>query len=150
MTSIYPIFYFSYYILRRKLAELISFADELNVSLVKRFRQIGKYNNTAPTKASSDEKVIEINTTEETTTALRKDISGLLKLKFKQYGSTVDWEDLYEEDEEQLKPSFGFIGDYYVPREIIENSKIDGNCDVDAKVVFSGEKWKVYYFKRKL
>ena len=95
-------------------------------------------------------KAIEINTTEETTATLRKDISGLLKLKFKQYGSTVDWEDLYEEDEENLKPSFGFIEDYYVPKEIIENSKIDRNCDVDAKVVFSGDKWKVYELKKKI
>ncbi|EKT4553221.1 hypothetical protein JE945_002410, partial [Flavobacterium psychrophilum] len=94
-------------------------------------------------------KAIEINTTEESTATLRKDISGLLKLKFKQYGSTVDWEDLYEEDEENLKPSFGFIGDYYVPKEIIEHSKIDRNCDVEAKVVFSGEKWKVYELNKK-
>lgn len=94
-------------------------------------------------------KAIEVNTTEETTTALRKDISGLLKLKFKQYGSTLDWEDLDQEDEIQLNPSFGFIGDYYVPKEIIENSKIDSNCGVDAKVVFNGEKWKVFGLKKR-
>jgi hypothetical protein len=95
-------------------------------------------------------KVIEVNTTEESTTALRKDISGLLKLKYKQYGSTLDWEDLDEEDEENLKPSFGFISDYYVPKEIIEQSKIDTVCFVDAKVVFNGEKWKVYQINKRL
>ena len=95
-------------------------------------------------------KVIEANTTEESTTALRKDISGLLKLKYRQYGSTLDWEDLDEEDEENLKPSFGFISDYYVPKEIIEQSKIDTVCFVDAKVVFNGEKWKVYDLKQKI
>ena len=95
-------------------------------------------------------KVIEANTTEESTTALRKDISGLLKLKYRQYGSTLDWEDLDEEDEENLKPSFGFISDYYVPKEIIEQNKINTVCFVDAKVVFNGEKWKVYQINKRL
>jgi hypothetical protein len=94
-------------------------------------------------------KSIEINATEETTTTLRKEISGLLKLKFKQFGATLDWDDLEYETEVDLTPSFGFIGDYYVPKEIIENSKIDGNCDVDAKVVFNGEKWKVITIHKK-
>ena len=95
-------------------------------------------------------KAIEIKATEETTTTLRKEISGLLKLKFKQFGSTLDWDDLEYETEVDFTPSFGFIGDYYVPKEIIENSKIDRNCDVDAKVVFNGEKWKVYDLKKKV
>ena len=94
-------------------------------------------------------KAIEIKETDETTTTLRKDISGLLKLKFKQYGTTLDWEDLDYENEKISTPSFGFIGDYYVPKEIIESSKIDRNCDVDAKVVFSGDKWKVYQLQKR-
>lgn len=94
-------------------------------------------------------KAIEIKATEETTTTLRKEISGLLKLKFKQFGSTLDWDDLEYETEVDLTPSFGFIGDYYVPKEIIENSKIDRNCDVHAKVVFNGEKWKVITIHKK-
>ena len=89
-------------------------------------------------------KTIDIKSTDESTTTLRKNISGLLRLKFKQYGSTFDWEDLYENDDEKLKPSFGFIGDYYVSKELLEHSMIDRNCDVEAKVVFNGEKWKVY------
>ncbi|MFK7101926.1 tetratricopeptide repeat protein [Flavobacterium oreochromis] len=94
-------------------------------------------------------KAIEIKPTDEITTTLRKDISGLLKLKFKQYGSTIDWDDLDWEDENNLTPSFGFIGDYYVSKELIDNSSIYTNCDVDAKVVFNGEKWKVYELKKK-
>lgn len=62
MTSIYPIFYFSYYILKRKPEEAISFEDKLNISLVKRLRNIGECNNTSPTENISDEKVIEIYT----------------------------------------------------------------------------------------
>jgi hypothetical protein len=60
MTIIYPIFYFSYYILKRKPQEPVSFEDKLNTSLVKRLRNIGEYNNSAPTEKTSDEKVIEI------------------------------------------------------------------------------------------
>jgi hypothetical protein len=44
-------------------------------------------------------KAIEIKETDETTTTLRKDISGLLQLKFKQNGSTLDLEDLEDDDE---------------------------------------------------
>jgi len=60
MTLIFPVFYFTYYVLNQKPIEPVSFADELNVSLVKRLRNIGKYNNSAPTGKTSDEKVIEI------------------------------------------------------------------------------------------
>jgi hypothetical protein len=94
-------------------------------------------------------KLIDIKETEETTNFLRKSISGLLKLKFKQNNSTIDWEDLYDYNDENLNPSFGFIGDYYVPKEIIIQNKIEYNCDVDAKVVFNGEKWKVYQLIKK-
>ena len=62
MTLIYPIFYFSYYILKRKPEEPVSFEDKLNTSLVKRLRELGEYNNTAPTENISDEKIIEIYT----------------------------------------------------------------------------------------
>lgn len=62
MTIIYPIFYFSYYILRRKPEVPVSFEDKVNISLVKRLRNIGEYNNTAPTEKTSDEKIIEIYT----------------------------------------------------------------------------------------
>ena len=62
MTIFYPIFYFSYYILKRKPQEPDSFEDKLNTSLVKRLRELGEYNNTAPTENISDEKIIEIYT----------------------------------------------------------------------------------------
>ncbi len=62
MTIFYPVFYFSYYILKRKPQEPVSFEDKLNTSLVKRLRNIGEFNNTAPTEKTSDEKIIEIYT----------------------------------------------------------------------------------------
>jgi len=60
MTLIFPIFYFSYYVLKRKPEEPVSFEDQLNSSLVKRLRSIGKYNEASPKEKTSDEKVIEI------------------------------------------------------------------------------------------
>lgn len=60
MTIIYPVFYFSYYVLKRTPQKPESFEDKLNTSLVKRLRNIGSYNNIAPTEKISDEKVIEI------------------------------------------------------------------------------------------
>lgn len=62
MTIIYPLFFINFYIFNNKPIEPISFEDKLNVSLVKRFRQIGKYNNSAPTEKTSDEKIIQIYT----------------------------------------------------------------------------------------
>ena len=43
MTIFYPVFYFSYYILKRKPQEPGSFEDKLNAGLVKRLRNIGEY-----------------------------------------------------------------------------------------------------------
>ena len=60
MTIFYSVFYFSYYILKRKPQEPGSFEDKLNAGLVKRLRNIGEYNNTAPTEKTSDDKIIEI------------------------------------------------------------------------------------------
>ena len=57
---IYPIFLFNYYILNIKPIKPESFEDKLNETLIKRLREISKYNNTAPTEKTSDEKVIEI------------------------------------------------------------------------------------------
>ena len=73
----------------------------------------------------------------------------MLKLKYRKYGSSIDWEDLEYEDQIDLTPDFGFIEDYYVPKEIIEHTEIDQNCNVDAKVVFSGDKWKVYQLQKR-
>ena len=62
MIIIYPVFYFSYYILKRKPEEPVSFQDKLNAGIVKRLRNIGEHNNTSPTENISDEKIIEIYT----------------------------------------------------------------------------------------
>jgi hypothetical protein len=48
--------------LKRKPQPPESFEDKLNASLAKKLRNIGEYNNTAPTDKTSDEKIIEIYT----------------------------------------------------------------------------------------
>lgn len=62
MTIIYPVFYFTYYVLNKKPEEPVSFQDKLNAGIVKRLRSIGEHNNTSPTENISDEKIIEIYT----------------------------------------------------------------------------------------
>ena len=41
-------------------------------------------------------------------------------------------------------PDFAFINDYYVPKYLLEKHSITTNCQVKAKVIFAGDKWKVY------
>ena len=86
---------------------------------------------------------IEILKTDEESNTLRKRITGELVLKFKRSGSTVDFKDLDFEND-NLVPDFGFIGDYYVPKYLLEKYKISKDCYKVAMLVFSGDKWKVY------
>ncbi|MEB0300911.1 hypothetical protein [Mucilaginibacter sp. 5C4] len=92
-------------------------------------------------------RVLSIEPTAEFSQSLRKDIVGLLKLKFKMQGVTHEYEDLDIEDIEEanrVKPDFGFISDYYVPRQLLESYKITKNCQVKATLIFTGEKWKIH------
>ena len=76
-------------------------------------------------------KVLNIEPTEEINPNLRKDITGLLEVKFKDYN--------YEED----VPDFAFIGDYYVPKYLLEKHNIITDCKVKARAIYAGDKWKV-------
>jgi len=76
-------------------------------------------------------KVLNIELTEEINHNLRKDITGLLEMKYKNYN--------YEED----VPDFAFIGDYYVPKYLLEKHKIITDCKVNARAIYAGDKWKV-------
>ncbi|NRS87792.1 hypothetical protein HNQ02_000699 [Flavobacterium sp. 7E] len=62
ITIIYPLFFINLYFLKKEPIEPISFLDKLNRTVVVRFREIGKYNNIAPTEKSSDKMIIEIYT----------------------------------------------------------------------------------------
>lgn len=76
-------------------------------------------------------KVLNIELTEEINPNLRKDITGLLEVKFKDYN--------YEED----VPDFAFVGDYYVPKYLLEKHDIITDCKVKARAIYAGDKWKV-------
>ncbi|GFD75179.1 hypothetical protein KUL113_45990 [Tenacibaculum sp. KUL113] len=76
-------------------------------------------------------KVLNIKLTEEVNPNLRKDITGLLEVKYKNYN--------YNEE----IPDFAFIGDYYVPKYLIEKHQIIDNCRVKATAIYAGDKWKV-------
>ena len=85
------------------------------------------------TKTDKDKKlrvkILSIDTTEEVNPNLRKDITGIMEMKYKNY----------DED----NPDFAFIGDYYVPKYLLEKHNITGDCRVNARAIYSGDKWKV-------
>ncbi|WP_435254702.1 tetratricopeptide repeat protein [Tenacibaculum sp. A30] len=76
-------------------------------------------------------KVLNIELTKEVNPNLRKDITGLLEVKYKNYN--------YDEE----IPDFAFIGDYYVPKYLIEKHQIIDDCRVKATAIYAGDKWKV-------
>jgi hypothetical protein len=74
-------------------------------------------------------KILSIEVTEEANPNLRKDITGIMEMKYKNY------------DEEE--PDFAFIGDYYVPKYLLEKHNITEDCRVNARAIYAGDKWKV-------
>jgi len=85
------------------------------------------------TKTDKDKKlrvkILSIELTEETNPNLRKDITGIMEMKYKNY----------DED----SPDFAFIGDYYVPKYLLEKHNITDDCIVNARAIYAGDKWKV-------
>lgn len=79
-------------------------------------------------------KILSIETTEEVNSNLRKDITGIVEMKYKNY----------DED----SPDFAFIGDYYVPKYLLEKHNVTGDCRVNARVIYAGDKWKVTEIER--
>ncbi|MEJ8597290.1 hypothetical protein JSO62_01085 [Riemerella anatipestifer] len=75
-------------------------------------------------------KALNIESTNEINTSLQKDITGLLEVKYKDYN--------YEED----IPDFAFIGDYYVPKYLLEKNNISNDCRVKARVIYGEDKMK--------
>ncbi|WP_267740229.1 tetratricopeptide repeat protein [Myroides injenensis] len=92
------------------------------------------------TKTDKDKKlrvkILNIELTEEANPNLRKDITEYLEVKYKGYN--------YDEE----IPDFAFIGDYYVPKHLLEKHNITDDCRVNAKVIYAGDKWKVTEIER--
>ena len=95
-------------------------------------------------------KPIQINETKETNPKLIKSINGILILKYKTSGGTVDFYDLDEDDMSYISPDFGFVGDFYVPKNVLSENKITTNCNITATAIFSGEKWKIIKLEKVL
>jgi hypothetical protein len=74
-------------------------------------------------------KILSIEQTEEVNPKLRKDISGIMEMKYKNYNKD--------------SPDFAFIGDYYVPKYLLEKHNITSDCRVNARAIYAGDKWKV-------
>jgi hypothetical protein len=90
------------------------------------------------TKTDKDKKlrvkILGIETTEEVNSNLRKDIKGIIKLKYKNF--------------DEFTPDFAFIGDYYVPKYLLEKHNIIVDCPVKARAIYAGDKWKVIEIER--
>lgn len=98
---------------------------------------------TFATKTDKDRKLrvktLSIELTEEVNSDLRKDITGIIEMKYKNYDEEV--------------PDFAFIGDYYVPKHLLEKHNITEDCRVNAKVIYGEDKmkrpkWKVIEIER--
>lgn len=76
-------------------------------------------------------KVLDLEITEDTDPKLRKDITGWLELKYKNFNHEQDF------------PDFAFVNDFYVPKYLLDKHNITADCEVNAKVIFGGDKWKV-------
>lgn len=85
------------------------------------------------TKTDKDKKlrvkILSIMTTEEVNPNLRKDITGIMEMKYKNYN--------------EENPDYAFIGDYYVPKYLLEKHNITDDCRVNAIAIYAGDKWKV-------
>jgi hypothetical protein len=79
-------------------------------------------------------KILSIETTDEVNTNLRKDITGIMEMKYKNY--------------DEGSPDFAFIGDYYVPKYLLEKHNISDDCRVNAIAIYDGDKWKVHEIER--
>lgn len=106
---------------------------------------------TFATKIDKDKKsrvkILSIELTEGVNSDLRKDITGLLKVKYKDY-----YEEDYEEEKKDF-PDFAFIEDYYVPKYLLEKHSITNDCMVKAIVVYGEDKmlrprWKVIQIQK--
>lgn len=74
-------------------------------------------------------KVLSIELTEETNTNLRKEITGIMVMKYRNYD--VD------------SPDYAFIENCYVPKHLLEKHNIIDICRVNATAICTGDKWKV-------
>jgi hypothetical protein len=101
-------------------------------------------------------KILSIELTEEVNPNLRKDITGLLEVKYK----NRNYNDFDFDEDDELEdsafdengkliinskqiPDFAFVDDYYVPKYLLERHNITDDCRVNARAIYAGDRWKV-------
>ncbi len=100
-----------------------------------------KYNN----KSNRNEvKILEVCETKEKEPSLIKETSGVISLKYKFNGRTLDYEDAVCENKINInKPDFAFIDDIYIPKFLLRKYKITTNINATVKALY-GDKWSVF------
>jgi hypothetical protein len=81
-------------------------------------------------------KVLGVKETNESSDSLIKTIEGVLEIKHKGFSDIEALNFL-------VIPDFAFIDDHYVSHEILKLNNIMFNCRVLAKLIFTGDNWKV-------
>jgi len=101
-----------------------------------------KYNNKSD---RNKVKVLKVCETEEKESSLVKETSGIINLKYKFNGKTLDYEDASCESEiDTNKPNFAFIDDIYIPKFLLRKHKITTNINTTIKALYSDKSWKVF------
>jgi hypothetical protein len=115
-----------HYVLGKKLLTGIAFFDDIDIypkvgDFIKVFYYVKK-----DKEGKKKLVTLHIEQTDEVNSDLQKEISGELEIK--------------------NGGNFAFIGDYYVPKSILEKYSITDDRPVSAKAVYTGDgdKWKVY------
>lgn len=90
--------------------------------------------------------ILNVELSNEGKSSLVKTTIGQLSLKYKYNNRTYSYDDIVFEqlDIDIRKPSFGFVNDYYVPKYLLTQNKIEKDCMIEAKVLLSRGKWSVY------
>lgn len=105
-------------------------------------RYFSKYNN----KSDRNEvKVLKVCKTEEKEPSLIKNIFGVICLKYKLNGETLDHKDAVCENKINInKPDFAFIDDIYIPGFLLKKYKVTTNVNATVKALYSDNKWRAF------
>lgn len=135
-----------HYVINSRQGEVVHFEQTDLRPNVGDFIKIKYYISNDKKSSKSKINILKAELTQEIKSSLIKNTTGELKLKYKNGNLTYDYDDIIDEqiDIDIRKPDFAFINDYYVPKYLLEQNKITSNLNVEAKILFNGEKWTTY------
>lgn len=138
-----------HYVINQRFHGIVHFSDTGLRPCVGQFLQM-RYTTSLDKNKNIRVRILSMEETQESNQNLRKEIEGLLQLKYK---SDNDLQRAWRDDDYDenwnikpgvLKPDFAFIDNYYVPKYLLEEYHILSDCKVKACVLNTGDKWKVY------